>query len=460
VTAVAVGQAYITASNTESAKFARCLVTVIQSVDSLTLNANSVTLTIDPNYNIEPIMTSFGLIATVSPSDADNKRCTFVSTNPEIASVDVSEDGRTAIITAVKGGSTAVTVTTEDGGLVQTCTVTVMEYVTSIDITDDEKYVSIGKNAKLTATVLAKSATNKNIIWTSSNDDVCYVDQTGIIHGISEGYAVITATAADGSGVADTCLVQVVNPAVSMTIDPSSVHLLYGSSYGDSAVLKAVIEPADATIQDVTWSSSNEAIATVDEGGEVFAMGVGNCTITATAADGSGVKATCKVRVTAAKSITSMKLNSKDIYMLVGKQRQLAVTVRPVSYTDSYDWYSTDTGIVTVNGSGLITTVGAGTADVVVESTDNGVSSTCTVHALGISRSTLRLEQYDSNDLDVLGIDSGDTVTWRSSNTRIATVDSSGHVVGRMSGTCTITAKTHDKTLTCTVTVFTAKKYN
>ena len=72
----------------------------------------------------------------------------------------------------------------------------------------------------------------------------------------------------------------------------------------------------------------------------------------------------------------------------------------------------------------------------------------------------MRLEQYDSNVLDVIGIESGDKVTWRSSNPRIATVDSSGNVIGRMSGTCNITAVTHDKTLYCTVTVFTAKKYN
>jgi uncharacterized protein YjdB len=460
VTAVAVGDVNIWATSADSNAKAKCLIHVQQVVDTLTLSETSITLFIDPNYNIEPITSSYGLRADIEPTDASNKRCTFVSTDPEIASVEASEDGRTAIITAVKGGNTVVTVTTEEGGIVQECHVRVIEFVTSVDITDDEKYLSIGKNAKLTATVLSKSATDKSLIWSSSDESICYVDTEGVVHGLSEGYAVITATAADGSGVSDTCLVQVVNPATSMTIEPSSVHLLYGSSTSDSAVLTAVIEPENATIKDVTWSSSNEAIATVDEGGEVFAMGVGNCTITATAADGSGIKATCKVRVTAAKNITSLKLNSKDIYMLVGKQRQLAVTVRPVAFTDTYDWYSTDTGIVTVNGSGLITTVGAGTADVVVESTENGVSSTCTVHSLGISRSTLRLEQYDSNDLDVLGIDSGDTVTWRSSNTRIATVDSSGHVVGRMSGTCTITAKTHDKTLTCTVTVFTAKKYN
>ena len=125
----------------------------------------------------------------------------------------------------------------------------------------------------------------------------------------------------------------------------------------------------------------------------------------------------------------------------------------PASNTYSYSWYSTDTGIVTVNNDGVITTVGPGTAEVVCESTANGVSSSCTVHALGISQTYITLEQYDSFWLDVLGIESGDTVVWRSSNPRVCTVSSTGQVIARKAGTTTVTAVTHNKTLYCTVKV-------
>ena len=137
--------------------------------------------------------------------------------------------------------------------------------------------------------------------------------------------------------------------------------------------------------------------------------------------------------------------------MLNGRQRQLSVIVRPATNTDSYEWYSTDTGIVQVNQNGVITTVGPGTAEVFVISNSNSVQSSCTVHSLGISRSNITLEQYDKYVLDVIGTD--DKITWRSSNPRVCTVSDSGEVVGRKAGTATITAVVNNKTLSCVVTV-------
>jgi len=137
--------------------------------------------------------------------------------------------------------------------------------------------------------------------------------------------------------------------------------------------------------------------------------------------------------------------------MLSGRARQLSVIVRPVNNTDSYEWYSTDTGIVQVDQNGVITTVGPGTADVFVISNNSSVEASCTVHSLAMSTSRVRLEQYDRFNLDVIGTE--DAVTWRSSNPRVCTVSSSGEVIGRRAGTATVTATVHNKTLSCTVTV-------
>ena len=263
------------------------------------------------------------------------------------------------------------------------------------------------------------------------------------------GIAVITVTAADGSGVSATCVVQVVNPVTSIRIEPDTVRMLVG----ESRIVQAVIEPDDASIKDVTWESSNEEIATVDEAGEIFALSTGKCKITATSKDGNNVKGVCWVYVTPVVNITSIKINSSEIYMLTGKSRQLSVRVRPAINTDSYEWYSTDTGIVVVDGNGVITTVGPGTAEVVAESVNGTALSSCTVHSLAISRSSITLEQYDSYWLDVIGNDSNSKVTWRSSNPRVCTVDSTGHVVARKAGTTTVTAVLNNKTLSCTVRV-------
>ncbi|MGN0340177.1 MAG: Ig-like domain-containing protein [Lachnospira sp.] len=442
VTAVEAGTTTIVAMSNDSGMLATCKVIVTQPVTGIKLNSS---------YQEMWVGSKYAIIPTVEPIDAENKNVTYFSSDSSVASVD--EYG---VVTALKGGNTIIEVTTEEYHLTATCTIVVKEYVSSITLSEHEKFLNVTETGTLTAVVETSTATNRGIIWSSSDDAVCSVDKDGNLSGNRVGNAVITATAADGSGVYDTCIVHVVNPVTKITVEPDTVRMLVGDSY----IVRAVVEPENATIKDVDWSSSNESIAIVDEAGEIFALSTGKCKITATSKDGNNVKGSCWVYVTPVVNISSLKINSSEIYMLSGKSRQLAVRVRPANNTDSYDWYSTDTGIVTVNSNGVITTVGPGVADVVVESTANGVSSTCTVHSLAINRSSMRLEQYDSNYLDVIGIDSTDRVTWRSSNPRIATVDSSGKVVGRMSGTCNITAVTHDKTLYCTVTVFTAKKYN
>lgn len=442
VTAVEAGTTTIVAMSNDSGMLATCKVIVTQPVTGIKLNSS---------YQEMWVGSKYAIIPTVEPIDAENKNVTYFSSDESVASVD--EYG---VVTALKGGNTIIEVTTEEYHLTATCTIVVKEYVSSITLSEHEKFLNVTETGTLTAVVETTTATNRGIVWSSSDDAICSVDKDGNLSGNRVGNAVITATAADGSGVYDTCIVHVVNPVTKITVEPDTVRMLVGDSY----IVRAVVEPDNATIKDVDWSSSNESIAIVDEAGEIFALSTGKCKITATSKDGNNVKGSCWVYVTPVVNISSLKINSSEIYMLSGKSRQLAVRVRPANNTDSYDWYSTDTGIVTVNSNGVITTVGPGVADVVVESTANGVSSTCTVHSLAISRSSMRLEQYDSNYLDVIGIDSTDRVIWRSSNPRIATVDSSGKVVGRMRGTCNITAVTHDKTLYCTVTVFTAKKYN
>lgn len=435
VTATGAGTTSIIATSVDSGVTAFCTVTVTQPVTGITLNSDYQLLWVGAKYAIIPI---------IEPADAENKNVTYLSSDPTVASVD--ENG---IVTALKGGSCVIEVTTEECKLTAACTIEVKEYVSSIELSETYKYLNVGASGTLTAKVGAATATNKNITWSSSNNDICSVDSSGNIIGHTPGTAVITATAADGSGVSATCIVRVVNPVLSISVEPSTLHLLVG----ESKILKANIYPENASIKDVKWISSDEKIAVVDEAGEVFALSPGKVKITAQSTDGNEVKGVCWVYVTPVVDITSLKINSSEIYMLAGKSRQLSVRVRPAINTDSYDWYSSDTGTVIVDGKGLITTVGPGTAEVYVESNSKGVMSTCIVHSLGISKSSITLEQYDKFWLDVLGIEEGDKVRWRSSNPRVCTVSQSGEVVARKAGTTTVTAVTHNKTLTCTVRV-------
>ena len=433
VTATGAGTTSIIVTNTDTGLTAYCVVTVTQPITGITLNSYYQQLWVGAKYAIIP---------TIEPYDAENKNVTYMSSDSSVATVD--EYG---VVTAVKGGSCVIEVTTEESHLIAACTIDVKEYVSSISLSETEKFMNVGTSGTLTASVGTETATNKNIQWTSSNYDICSVDANGNIIANSVGTAVITATAADGSGVSATCIIKVVNPVTSISVEPDTVRLLVG----DSQKVEAVIYPDNATIKNVVWTSSNESIATVDESGEIFANATGKCKITATSTDGNNIQGVCWVYVTPVVNISSLRINSSDIYMLSGKSRQLSVRVRPAVNTDAYEWFSTDTGIVIVDQDGVITTVGPGTADVVVESNGNGVSSTCTVHSLAISSSYISLDQYDYYDLDVIGTDA--TVRWRSSNPRVCTIDSSGHVVARMAGTTTVTAVVHNKTMTCTVRV-------
>lgn len=433
VTAVGAGTTSIIATNVDTGLTAYCVVTVTQPVTGIKLNSDYQQLWVGAKYAIIPV---------IEPYDAENKNVTYMSSDPSVATVD--ENG---VVTAIKGGSCVIEVTTEVNKLTAACTIDVKEYVSSIELSETDKFMNVGATGTLIAKVGTDTATNKNIVWSSSNNDICYVDQQGNISAESVGNAVITATAADGSGVSASCIIKVVDPVTRIDIEPDTVRLLVG----DSAKVSAIITPEDATVKDVTWTSSNEAIATVDESGEIFALSTGKCKVTATSKDGNNITGTCWVYVTPVVNISSLRINSKEIYMLAGRARQLSVIVRPVTNTDSYEWYSTDTGIVQVDQDGVITTVGPGTADVFVISKNSSVEASCTIHSLAMSRSNIRLEQYDRYTLDVIGAEN--KITWRSSNPRVCTVSSSGEVIGRKAGTATVTATVNNKTLSCVVTV-------
>lgn len=433
VTAVGSGTCNIVVTNVDTGISDYCVVTVTQPVTGITLNSDYQSMWVGSKYAIIP---------NVQPVDADNKKVTYQSSDTSVATVDA--DG---VVTAVKGGTCVIIVTTDELQLKASVTIDVKEYVSSIKLSENNKYLNIGATGTLTATVGSDTATNKAIVWSSSNSGVCAVVD-GTLYGMYPGVAVITATAADGSGVSDTCIVNVVNPVTSVSIEPEEVRILVGDYYK----LKANVEPADATVQELRWESSDESIATVDSDGEVLGIAVGKCRITAYSTDGNEVKGSCSVYVSPVVKISSLKINSSEITMLVGKTRKLSSYVTPTNTTESVNWYSTDTSIVAVDSEGTITTVGPGIADVVVYGGTTNVSTACKVHALALSKTSINLGQYDIFDLAVDGSD-GFQVAWRTSNPRVATVDNNGHVVARMRGTTTITATVDNKTLTCVVNV-------
>ena len=230
------------------------------------------------------------LNATVNPADASNPALSWSSSDPNVASV----DSATGVITALKAGTATITAAATDGSNVKAeCKVTVIIPVTSVTMSRSSLRIYEGGSFNLSATVSPDNATDKGIVWSSSDDSTASVDQSGRITAHKAGMAIIYAAATDGSGVKAQCSVTVDVPVSSVTMSRSSLRIYEGKSYS----LSAAVSPDNATDKGIVWSSSDSSIASVDQKGTVTGRKPGTAIITAKAADGSGFSASCVVRV-------------------------------------------------------------------------------------------------------------------------------------------------------------------
>ena len=361
VTAVKAGTATITVKTTDGGKTATCTVTVNAKVIAVT----QVTLDVKTKELVEG--ESFTLKATVSPDNASDKSVTWSSSDETVAKVD--QNGK---VTAVKARTATITVTTKDGGKTATCAVTVIAKVASVSLDKTEITLAEGETQTLTATISPDNAQDKSVTWSSSEEAIAKVDQNGKVTAVKAGTATITVTTTDGGKTA-TCAVTVIAKVASVSLDKTAITL----AEGETQTLTATIAPDNATDKSVTWSSSDEAIAKVDQNGKVTAVKAGTATITVTTTDG-GKTATCAVTVIA--KVASVSLDKTSMTLTVGETQTLTATVAPDNAQDkSVTWSSSDATVATVDQDGKVTAVKAGTATITVTTTDGGKTATCAV---------------------------------------------------------------------------------
>ena len=244
-----------------------------------------------------------------------------------------------------------------------------------------------------------------------------------------------------------------------VTLNTSSVELVEGDSFS----LQATVSPSNATNTTVIWTTSNASVATVVSG-TIHAVSPGNATITATTDDG-GKKAVCNVTVSARFiPVTSVSLSSSSLALRVNEQSSLEATVLPENATNkNVTWFSSNEKVATVNSSGTIFALTAGTTVICVKTEDGNHEAQCqvvvsvAVSGLLINPAELSLDEGESKTITAVISPSDATdqeVIWESSDTDIATVDG-GRVTGVKAGIAVITATTNDggKTASCTVTV-------
>ena len=368
VTAKKAGTATITVKTMDGGKTATCSVTVNPvAVTGISLDSEELTLEVGETGT---------LTATVAPDDAGDKTVTWSSSDETVA---VVTDG---VVTALKAGTANITVTTEDGGLTDSCAITVKPIaVTGITLNKTTLTLNVGAEEILTATVTPEDAANKELSWTSSDTSVVLVSE-GIVFGKSAGTATVTAEAEDGSGVKATCTVTVQKVAVtSITITGDEVIYV-----DDTITLSASVMPSNATNKEVEWTSSNPAVATVDDG-MVTALAEGEVTITATSKDDSTIFAEHSITILAPVTApTLLGLNQSSFTISVGNMDYVWISaINPEDADDSVSWSIANTSVATLSGPDsdkvvTITGVAVGTTTITVTSTvDPTVSASCTV---------------------------------------------------------------------------------
>jgi uncharacterized protein YjdB len=226
--------------------------------------------------------TSSTFTATVEPKSAANKKVTWTSSDPTVATI--TEAG---LVTALKLGNTTLTATTVEGNISASCTLTVTETiidVSSISLKTPPVSVPLNGTAQLIVAIIPANATNQNLTWKSSDESIITVNETGEITGKALGVASVTATSVDGgySASAEITVTSGTLAVTSISLPPTA------DTYpGGTVHLTAVIQPALATNNKITWSSSDESVATISQTGLLTGIALGTATITVTTEDGN-----------------------------------------------------------------------------------------------------------------------------------------------------------------------------
>ena len=338
---------------------------------------------------------------------------------------------------------------------------------TSITITPSSHTLeAIGATVQLTATVKDQNnntMTGQTVTWTTGNGAVATVNAQGLVTAVSNGSAQITARSGNASG---TTSITVSEPmATRITITPSSRTL---EAIGETVQLAAVVRDQRNNVISsvtVTWSSGDEAVATVTAQGLVTAVSNGSTQITARS-DGATGRATITVSEPVPTTIvidpTSASLEAigftVQLSAMVKDQRDNAMPDAMVT------WSSGDESVATVNEEGLVTAVDNGMVDITAQSDEAMESVTITVSQVAATITimptmTTLTELGETVQLEVAVEDANEvaidepSITWSSSDETVATVDEAGLVTAVDNGVADITAQSGDAMQSVSVTV-------
>lgn len=389
------------------------------------------------------------LKATCDPEDAIAD-VTWSSSSSKIATVDAS-----GLVTARKTGKVTITATAKDGSKVKgRITLRVVSGVTGLTI-EGAGSVAAGKSITLKAVMMPADATEKGVVWSVDCDkSIAAISQSGKLttEKISAITTItVTAVSKQNSAIRATHTVTIRPVTTGLAISAPRLTIDLASP---TLQLTAKCIPEDAS-QQVAWSTSNKRIATVDANGVVTALKAGTVTITATATDGTGVRAKFTVKVQ--KTVKSLTISGAE-KLGGGQSTTIKATILPKDAANQKVIYSLNcpASVATISTSGVLTTKNVTEITTVtvnaVSAENSTISATWTLviypktTKLTLTAASSWINVGASVQLHVSATPETAQmpIRWRSSNTRVATVDANGVVRGLKAGTATITVRTTD----------------
>lgn len=315
-----------------------------------------------------------------------------------------------------------------------------------LTIKEHDNQLKVNDTVNLDVDIMSDEILKDNLIWVSSDENIAKVDENGVVTATGVGTAYIYATEDNTNELYDYCVVNVAGPVSKISLDVSTLALKTGESYK----LIPTVEPETALDKTITWTSSNEKIATVDENGLVTTKSEGTVVITATSNYDSTISSTCHIIISnPIYKVTNIKIAGIPSKIKVGGNFKLVATVSPSNATNKkVTWKSSNTKYASVNSNGNVSIKSSGAGKTVkitaTAKDDSGVTKTVTIKIPTIKVSKLKIKVSKTTVIAGKSVKAtayitpsnatNKKVTWKSSNTKYAAINSKGIIVTRKAG--------------------------
>lgn len=310
----------------------------------------------------------------IVPSNATDQVIVWESSDPDIVTVDVN--GK---IKGISPGKAVITGTTEDGGYVLRIVITVKYIkITGFTIDQTSKIIGLPGTFIIVLSILPWNASDKDVIWSSDNENVAIVDQTGKVTTTGYGETYIRVKTKDGKFV-QSCKVSVIEgyiPVKDVTLTPKDTEL----NVGGSTDIRSLITPSDATDQTLIWYSNDEKIAKVSNTGHVTAIAPGKVIIYVRASN--GVVYYCEITVIKVIiPVTGIMISPDTKTLYVNSGFRITYIISPINADDrSVTFISSDPTVAAVDKYGNVMALKNGTATITVTTNDGGYTAVCVIY--------------------------------------------------------------------------------